>query len=369
MDKVKETLKSIDKKLLIYLGVVVVIAIIGIVASIIVYKINNSNLSYSEVEEKLESAGRKYYTDNSNLLPKKDGGEVSVRDTKLSDEGYMKPLEKLIKDKSCKGKVVVSLNDKKYKYTAYLDCGKEYQTREISTKIIEDNPSTEEDGLYQIGTDYVFRGEKVNNYLQFNDRLFRIVRIYEDGTMKIMLNEDYREKTYVWDNRYNAEVKFSYGYNNYEKSRLKEALDSIYENNRFLTDDSYKARIVPVDLCVGKRKSTDTRSDQEVECSDKLENQYVFTITAYDYMLASLDEKCTYVTAKSCRNYNYMVAGFNYWTITADPDTSYHAYKVGGSISSKETSDTAALRPTVVLSKDNMYQSGNGTKESPYIIK
>lgn len=369
MDKIKEALKAIDKKLFIYLGIVVFIAIVGIVVSIVIYQIKNSNLSYSEVEEKLESAARNYYADNANLLPKKDGGEVTIRDSKLSEEGYMKPMEKMIKDASCNGKVVVRLNDKKYKYIAYLDCGKEYQTKEIANKIVESGVVSEDDGLYQIENDYVFRGEKVNNYLEFNNRLFRIVRVYEDGTVKMMLNDDYREKTYVWDNRYNVDVKFNYGYNTYEKSRLKEALDSIYEKNRFLTDDSYKAQIVPVDLCVGKRNSTDTRSDVEVECSEKLENQYVFTITAYDFMLASIDEKCTYATARSCRNYNYMVTDFSYWTITADPSTTYNAYKVSGSISSTETSDNNALRPTIVLASDNMYASGDGTKENPYMIK
>lgn len=369
MSKVKEIVKSLDKKLLIYLGIVVFVAIVGIIVSVVVYKINNSNLSYTELEDKLESAARKYYADHADLLPKQEDGEVTIHDEKLVEEGYMKEMSKLTKDGSCKGRVVVSLNDKKYRYTAYLDCGKEYQTKEISKKILEGEIATKDDGLYQIDTDYVFRGENVNNYLMFNDRLFRILRIYEDGSMKIMLNEDYREKTYVWDNRYNAEIKYSYGYNTYEKSRLKEALDSIYENYRFMTDDSYKARIQPVSICIGKRKANDSRSDKEVECSERLENQYVSTVTAYDYMIASLDDKCTHVTAQSCRNYNYMTAGFSYWTITADPETSYNAYKIGGSASSTETSDSNALRPVVVLKVDNMYASGDGTKNNPYTIK
>lgn len=369
MGKMKEAFKSLDKKLLIYLSIVVFIAIVGILVSVVIYKINNSNLSYTELEDKLESAARKYYTDHAKLLPKQEGGEVTIRDDQLVKEGYMKEITKLTKDNSCKGSVVVTLNEKKYRYTAYLDCGKEYQTKEISKKILEKGTVTENDGLYQIDNDYVFRGEKVNNYLTFNDRLFRILRIYEDGSMKIMLNDDYREKTYVWDNRYNAEIKYSYGYNIYEKSRLKEALDSIYENYRFMTDDSYKARIKPVSICIGKRNGNDTRSDKEVECKETLENQYVFTVTAYDYMIASIDDKCTYVTAQSCRNYNYMTAGFSYWTITGDPETSYHAYKIGGSASSTETSDTHALRPVVVLKADNMYASGDGTIDNPYTIK
>lgn len=369
MGKVKEALKSVDKKLFIYLGIVLFIAVVGIIIAVVIYHVNNSNLSYSEIEDKLESAARSYYTDNSNLLPKNDGGEVTVRDSKLSEEGYMKPMDKLIKDASCNGKVIVRLNDNKYTYTAYLDCGKEYTTTEIANKILENGTVSEGEGLYQVDNDYVYRGENVNNYLQFNDRLYRIVRIYENGTVKIMLNDDYREKIYVWDDRYNEDANYSYGYNTYEKSRLKEALDSIYENYRLMTDDSYKEKIVPVDLCIGKRASDDTRSDAEVECSQTLPDQYVFTITAYDYMLASLDEKCTSITSRSCRNYNYMVTDFSYWTITGDPSTTYNAYHVSGALSSTETSDSHALRPTVVLSENNMYASGDGSLDNPYTIK
>ena len=35
----------------------------------------------------------------------------------------------------------------------------------------------------------------------------------------------------IWDNRYNADVKKSVGYNRFEKSRLQETFEKIYNGN------------------------------------------------------------------------------------------------------------------------------------------
>ncbi len=368
MKKVFEALRSIDRKLLIYLGAVVVIAIIAIIFSIVMYKIKNSNLSYTEVEKRLVSAAKDYYKENSNLLPKKDGGEVIIRDSKLSDEGYMKPMSKLIKDGSCKGKVVVTLNEKKYRYVAYLDCGKEYQTKEMYKKIIESGTVNEKEGLYKLDNEYIFRGEKVNNYLKFDNKIFRIMKVNSDNTIQIIYEEDYRERSYNWDNRYNADIKNSYGYNTYEKSRLKETLDEIYNTDLFFTSKKYKAMLSPMTVCIGSRSENESRG-KEADCAATLADQYVTTLTAYEYMQASIDEKCTYTTAKSCVNYNYLRVPFSFWTITPNSENTYSVYMISKWLISTETNDSNSIRPIVTLSADIMYAKGNGTENSPYEIR
>lgn len=368
MSKLKEILGSVDKKLWIYLGVILAIALIGIIVSVITYNINNSNLSYTDIEKKLENAARKYYADNSNLLPKKDGGEVTIRDGKLSDEGYMKPMEKMIKDASCNGKVVVTLNNKKYKYTPYLDCGKEYQTKEMYKRIKEEKIVEEGSGLYQNDTEYVYRGEEVNNYLKFDNKIFRILKVNEDNSIKLILDDSYTELEYTWDNRYNEEADYGYGYNVYEKSRLKEELDSVYKKDDFLTETG-KEDLVPMNLCIGARGENESKTEKEIECSKTLDNQYIGTITAYEYMRASIDEKCTSALSQSCKNYNYLVSDFSYWTLTADSVSSYNAYYVYGSLNETETSDRSSIRPVITISSDVMYKSGNGSVEHPFVVR
>ena len=60
---------------------------------------------------------------------------------------------------------------------------------------------TSGDGLYAdtvTSGRYYYRGENVDNYIVFNDELWRIISIESDGTLKIVRNEPL-DDTYQWD--------------------------------------------------------------------------------------------------------------------------------------------------------------------------
>ena len=43
-----------------------------------------------------------------------------------------------------------------------------------------------EDSLYNINGTYYYRGENPNNYIRFNDEVWRILHIGQDGCLKII---------------------------------------------------------------------------------------------------------------------------------------------------------------------------------------
>ena len=95
-------------------------------------------------------------------------------------------------------------------------------------------------------------------------------------------------------------------------------------------------------------------------------------LTAADYMYASLDGGCTYTTYSSCQNYNYLTnKKFNWWLLTATPESSYHAYYVttSGVIKTIYTSSNKVIRPVIYLNSKTMYKSGDGSFEKPYTLK
>lgn len=128
--------------------------------------------------------------------------------------------------------------------------------------------STTEEGMYMLkddkGNSYYYRGAEDDNYIKFNNELWRIVRINGNGTTRIIRNENIDGKTIYtssWTNEETDAVKekrqgymfaadkdgalgtdsdsrvFLEKYYNNTSSNVKEIIDNYWEN---LLDDKYK---------------------------------------------------------------------------------------------------------------------------------
>ena len=315
----------------------------------------------------MKQAAIDYCKTHEELLPQPNS-PVTITYSTLQEQELLKPVDKYLKtEQQCSGQVVVKNNNGNYSYTPYLKCGNEYVTTELYKKVLENNQIvTERDGLYQIGSSKVFRGEKINNYVSFANKTWRILKINDDNSIKLLLN-DSKIKT-TWDNRYNSEKKYTSGKNTYSISRLKETIDELYNNNTFLSDDD-KSKLVAKSLCIGSRSKDLTTNDGAAECKSVLENQYIGVISLYEYINSSIDEKCKNYNNNECQNYNYLTRfpdNNAWWTITPVSDNTYQVYIIGsyGTMSISNCSSTAAVRPTVYLNSDVMYSSGDGMKNN-----
>ena len=67
-----------------------------------------------------------------------------------------------------------------------------------------------------------------------------------------------------------------------------------------------------------------------------------------------------------CINYNYLANFGSLWTITADSETSYKAFRFSGSASVTNTSNYYQARMVLHINPQVNYVSGNGTEEKPY---
>ena len=363
-------LAGINKKLITYtliaLGIVV-----GIFILIAILKgLKGKSYSFSEVEAELKKAAVSYYEKNEGLLPITEGGTVTVDDVTLSEAGVMKKLSTMKKGYTCTGTVTVQKNGEYYLYTPNLDCGESYRTSNLTGKIKSDNPITKSgDGLYEIGENLVFRGEKVNNYISFSGKIWRIIRINSDNTLRVVENDIVY--TGVWDDRYNINRESTDGINNFNVSRLQDGLDKIYyELDMF--DDNAKKKIVMKPLCIGKRSEEETDNSGNVECSvQTTEAKPIGLLLTNEFMLASLDSNCVHTYDEQCANYNYMsTLQKSTWTLTADASNTHKAYKFYGNYYSPSIcSNETGLRLVINLSGNIDYTSGDGTENNPYVIK
>ena len=364
--------KKMIRFMIITVGVILLLIIIlNLFASF------GRSYSYDQIESIMEKAARSYFSDYPTSLPSNDGGVVEVDSANLVAAGKMKDLSSYTKkDVVCTGNVRVEKSGNEYLYLPFLNCGDSYVSLELYKKVLEDNSTvTSGYGLYSSKNGYVFKGELVNNYVQLDNSMWRIVKINSNNEVVMILNNTVWS-THPWDNRYNEEKSFSSGHNEYSTSRIKEYLEKIYtnpdkKNKEEILSAHDKARLASMDLCIGKRGKESTYKDNTEECKKKYQNQKLGLLTVSDFLNASVDPSCKSILTKSCKNYNYLVLNSSWWLLTAFSENSYNVYVVNdsGVVTISNASSFSRVRPVIALGNFVKYKEGKGTLEEPYLIK
>ena len=370
----KDEFKDQLKKIIKVVGIIIIVLIVFI---LIISLFTKKNYTYDDVEKVMENACKDYFKDYANYLPKEENDTRNVPVNNLIEGKYMKDLSYYLPDSTCTGRVTVEKLSSDYDYRAYLNCGDSYETIELYKRITkEDNLVTSGYGLYSLYGNYVFRGEDVNNYIEFANDTWRVVKVTSDGNVVLIYDGRISSTSTSWDDRYNQVKEYNIGINNFATSRVKENLAKLY-NNKFdeelkLFSETDKAKLTQFDLCVGKRSQKDTTNNNSIECSEKAVSQDIGLLTVSEYMQASLDTNCKTTVSENCQNYNYLnTEDFVWWLATADKGNTYDAYYFEPTygVQVKHASSSGYLRPVVYLKSNVFYKSGNGSKEKPYKIK
>ncbi len=364
------------RKKIIKLGGIILIGVLLLLLILFILSFfNHKNYTYSEIENIMKNAAVRYYQTKKGSLPSEENQVSEVEVSTLVENKYMKEFSKYVGDNvQCSGSVKVRKKGNDYQYSSYLDCGEDYTSKELY-KVLIDSKNIVMDGygLYNIGGSYVYRGENPSNYLKLDGRMWRIVKITPDNKVELILNEVGTDKT-SWDNRYNKDVNYRSGINEYPASRIREYLDTLYKlddaNNLILTK-SDRTKLASVNLCTGKRQAESDGKENVEECTSTLTNQKIGLLTVSDYMMASVDNSCITPVDKNCQNYNYLSLKETYLLLTANSKNTSEVYFVNesGYIESQNALTYGSIRPVVYLDDNIMYKSGNGTLEKPYKVK
>lgn len=366
----KDKFKEVDKKkLIIIIGALLLLVVVALGGALIYNKFFAKN-SYDEVLNNMKMAAIQYYEDRGNKLPSGDNSSVTISDTELVNVGLMKSVNEQLRASgyTCDGEVIVTNINGNYRYNPILDCGDRYQTITLNDYIDENVSIVQEgNGLYKLNNALVYRGDNVDNYVKLADKVYRIVKIVDDHIVIILTDN---AESVNWDNRYNIDKNSNVGINDYTVSRMRDYLETLYNGSSLLTNDA-KLLVTSYDLQIGARTSSDTDKTGALENAVVLENQYIGLLPVYDFLNASIDENCTATTSRSCVNYNYLAKYKNsWWTVTAAEGNTYSVFKINnGTITIGNASTNAYLRPVLYLASDAVYVSGDGSKNSPFIIK
>lgn len=191
--------------------------------------------------------------------------------------------------------------------------------------IIENNDT--ENGLYRVDSNYVFKGNDSFNYVKYGNMIFRIIRIYKDGSMDIVL-----------DNKINS-LYYGDDYNYIESDIHK------YINDEFLSFIDIKD-LNKTPLCMDKIEDINSISCNRIDFSS-----YVRLPSLIDYM-DSLDGADTYL---------------NNGTLLSSYSSNY-VWNIDDGISKTSIENPLYVYPVITLNNKVQYISGDGSLENPYII-
>ena len=171
---------------------------------------------------------------------------------------------------------------------------------------------------------FYFNGNVNNNYLLYNNLLWRIVKVNKSGTITIILD---KEINYL--------------------SKNTNIID--YLNTTFL-DELDKEYLVKNNLC--NSNITDLNN---VSCANK-ENNYVSLLDVNSYVKTILNNE-TFINNEGMM-----------WLLNSyDDNNSWHVSNTN--ISYGKNSNYYKVKPVVTIKSTVLYEDGNGTIDNPYIIK
>ena len=367
-------LKNIDKKLLILAGLIVVFPIFIVVLSACLQSCSN-RLNPYEKYEKVMIKSTERYLKNNKLLPKNESEVSVVKLDTLVAKKYIKSPEKQLKDDSCSGFVKVRRNgiipDKNNEgflnYIVNLKC-KNYSTESFK-KILTDDVVNTGSGLYFVGNEYIFKGDKPKNHFNFFGKEYRIMGIDSKGYIRLIKAES-EPISRSWDNKYNVEAKRTYGKNIYSDSLILQYLLMDYENPKKINKES-KKHVVSNDLCIGKRSPKDYSIDKALDCSEIIENQLVSLMNISDFALASNDPDCDTSNSRACTNYNYLYkVALSTWTPNSSSENSYEVFYLGNGMMYLDTANQYNKYNIIIyIDGDETGITGEGTLDNPYTME
>lgn len=370
MDKLKKIMENpLARACIIGIGVFIIIIIIILC---ITSCSGNKKYSYTELETKLVALAKDHYAKDSDGLPKENGDMVTISAQTFINEGKIKPINEIVENHSvCTAEVNIYNNNGFYLYLPQLDCGKDYVSKTLYDILLnEDNIVTSGNGLYSVGSEFIFKGDSVKNFVKLGDILYRVIKINDDGSIRVI--DTTRRDSTPWDDRYNKDRDTKDGINDYVindiNSRIKDTLEATYNDEELFSED-IKSFFVPKTLCVGKRSLTDGINDGTLECLDTIENQVFGLIQANEFYNASLDANCSVDLPEACLNYNYIKDIGTTWTITADRDSSHKVFRINyDGIGLSTARNSIGYKIVTTLNKNVIIESGTGSEEDPYVI-
>ena len=242
------------------------------------------------------------------------------------------------------------------------------------------NIVTTGEGLYSkttsTGTTYYYKGAVENNYVKFADKVFRIVRINEDGTIRLITQDS------VASQKFNS-TSTTYNEMYYTNSEIKTAVENWYKTN--ITDKGFDGKVASGNYFCEQAKvvyNTDfTAGSATVVTEDNYTPSFDCTtdgngkgVVSGKVGLITVDEVLFAGGVMASSSNFYLKNGSIYWMMspagfrTSNDVANAWYVDDDGYTNGTSVDNILDVRPVLSLSADTLV-SGSGTNSDPYIVK
>lgn len=205
------------------------------------------------------------------------------------------------------------------------------KTEYLYMNIVKNNSVVYEgEGLYMTGGNYIYKGMKVDNYVNYSNMIWRIIKINTDNTIDIALDSSINE------------LKWNNDITTYDKSDVNGYLNDVFL--KYL-DTSYLEKST---ICLD-----DIKNIKEYTCNNTNKEYYVRLLNANEFI-------------NSQKNGTYLDNNQQLWTGTTAGEQVWY---MNGNVLDKNYTDTMYfIKPVVTLKASVIYTDGDGTISNPYIV-
>ena len=220
---------------------------------------------------------------------------------------------------------------------------------------------------------YVYTGNNPKNYIMYSGKKWRIVSVEPEGTVRLI---DYSiDMNEQWDRT---------GEDLWNNSSLKAYLTNEYMSTLLdsskLTSGKWNATIIYPSKSSGNLTLTELATqDTEQDLEASIFSQ-VGMLTVGDYMKATTVNNCknNILTATGCSSW---LSNYKGWTLNINGEQGNdvedeeekinvaYFFDTGDKISQDNTSAVHKVYPIIVLTRNSIINSGDGTESNPYVLR
>ena len=193
--------------------------------------------------------------------------------------------------------------------------------------------ATEGDGLYRVSGAYIYKGAEVDNYIEFGNTLWRIIKINSDGSIEMATD------SYINALDWNTTIT------DYTNSDIRAYLNDVYLNTL------NKEMLTNVTYC------TDLVSDlSKVTCNSSNSNDYVRLLGITEFLNSGANSS------------SFLADSNNYiWLYNSNEKSVWHTN--GNSLGTSDADSGYLVKAVVHVKNSTQLLSGKGTKDDPYVIE
>ena len=213
---------------------------------------------------------------------------------------------------------------------------KESAAKTFGDSIVKDSHIvTSGSGLYKVAGNYIYKGAESENYLKYSNLLWRIIEVYEDGSVSAILEDNLNVMSY--DQKVTS----------YVKSDINKYLNKVFIkhlNTKYLKNST---------ICLNQVESLNN-----YVCNKTNEEDYKIKLIDVGEYLNSIADETSYISNDELEN--------AIWTSSYNKQGIWNIE--GINVDQSKADEAYFVKPVITLNSDVKLLSGKGTEEDPFTI-